>query len=165
MLRRVLCEQLSLPFAFHFFFPIILCYAEKPSELRFKFPSRSYVASSLLRNETSSQLCIVSSHYSVLQAFCKTSGLQFTTFWRHSVSPPQPAKSALLLGWFLPSCGAGSAVSSNIETLTPLTFETFSSGSPAPFLRPTTPHNLVAPTFLSLSVLSHHYHPALRTSG
>ena len=48
---------------------------------------------------------------------------------------------------FLRSCGGDSAIAPSTESLI---FETFSAGSPAPLLRPATPLNLVAPTFLSL---------------
>ena len=81
-----------------------------------------------------------------------------TSGMSHAVSPPQPAKSAWLPGLFLRSCGGDFAVSPIIETLI---FETSSSRSNAPLLRPTTPHILVAPTFVpQLCALSHLYHPA-----
>ena len=75
----------------------------------------------------------------------------------HSVSLPQPA-------------GGDSAISPDIEWLI---LDTFSSRPPAPLLRPTAPHNLVAspftvcflPTLLTLHILGTETRPPLVASG
>ena len=98
--------------------------------------------------------------------------LHFTPQQRCPRSFPEllPAFAALLLRRqpdYVPELHNGLFSSWVVSTLLwcrrteTLTFETLSSESPAPLSRPTTPHNLVTPTFdPSQSVLSHLHHPA-----